>query len=102
MKSYVIMLGLNDKDSKTQKYDTVEAYKIAQNLVVSRIGFGTISQAYGVYTHNDGTPIIEVSLRIEIAGVERSKIVGLVEILKETFNQESVMLQELETNVNFI
>ena len=103
MKSYMILLGLNDKDSKTQKYDTIEAYKIASNLVLSRIGFGTISQAYGVYTHEDGTPVVETSLRIEIAGDGlRAKVTGLIESLKEVFNQGSVMLSETESTVSFV
>lgn len=102
MKTYTILLGLNDKDSKTQKYDTIEAYKIANNLVLSRIGYGTISQAYGVYTHEDGTPVVEVSLRIEIAGAERPKVTSMIEALKEVFNQESVMLSETESAVSFV
>lgn len=103
MKTYTILLGLNDKDSKTQKYDTIEAYKVANNLVLSRIGYGTISQAYGVYTHDDGTPVVEVSLRIEIAGDGiRAKVTGLIESLKEVFNQESVMLSETESAVSFV
>ena len=103
MKSYTILLGLNDKDSKTQKYDTIEAYKIANNLVLSRIGFGTISQAYGVYTHEDGTPVVENSLRIEIAGDGlQDKVNSLIKALKETFNQESVMLSVTESAISFI
>lgn len=103
MKNYTILLGLNDKDSKTQKYDTIEAYKIANNLVLSRIGYGTISQAYGIYTHEDGTPVVETSLRIEIAGDDiRPKVTGLIESLKEVFNQESVMLSETESAISFI
>lgn len=103
MKTYTILLGLNDKDSKTQKYDTIEAYKVTNNLVLSRIGFGTISQAYGVYTHEDGTPVVETSLRIEIAGDDiRPKVTGLIESLKEVFNQESVMLSETESAVSYL
>lgn len=103
MKTYTILLGLNDKDSKTQKYDTIEAYKVTNNLVLSRIGFGTISQAYGVYTHEDGTPVIETSLRIEVAGDGiRPKVTSLIESLKEVFNQESVMLSETETAVSYL
>lgn len=103
MKNYTILLGLNDKDSKTQKYDTIEAYKIANNLVLSRIGFGTISQAYGIYTHEDGTPVMEMSLRIEIAGDElQDKVNGLIKALKEVFNQESVMLSVTESAISFI
>lgn len=103
MKNYTILLGLNDKDSKAQKYDTIEAYKIANNLVLSRIGFGTISGAYGIYTHADGTPVMETSLRIEIAGDElREKIVSLCNALKEVFNQESVMLTVTDSTINFI
>lgn len=54
-------------------------------------------------TKKDGTPVVETSLRIEIAGDNlRPKVTGLIESLKEVFNQESVMLSETESAVSYL
>lgn len=96
MKRYTLYLGLNDKDSKTQKIDTIEAYKIVENLLASMFDGGTIFNAHGVYKHDDNTIVIENTLRIEILEFENSildNVREFVRILKSTFNQESIAVQ---------
>ena len=96
MKRYTIYLGLNDKETKTQKIDTVEAYKVVENLLVSMFDGGTIFNAHGVYKHNDNTVVIENTLRIEILEFDNSildNVRNFVNILKADFNQESIAVQ---------
>lgn len=95
-------LGLNDKDTKIQKYDTVEAYKIVTNEVASRFGGGTISAADGIYRHADGTIVIEKTLRIELLFIERPAVVEFANELKRMFNQESVAIQWESVNSELI
>ena len=66
----ILFVGLFDKDSKAQEVTTLDAYKVASNLVTDIIGFGTITEAVGIYTHDDGTIVNEPTLRIEVSGVE--------------------------------
>ena len=49
----ILFVGLFDKDSKAQEVTTLDAYKVASNLVTDIIGFGTITEAVGIYTHDD-------------------------------------------------
>lgn len=96
MKRYTLYLGLNDKDTKTQKIDTIEAYKIVENLLASMFDGGTIFNAHGVYKHDDNTIVIENTLRIEILEFDNSildNVREFVRILKNTFNQESIAVQ---------
>lgn len=95
-KKYTLYLGLNDKDTKTQKIATVEAYKIVSNIIASRFDGGTIFEAVGIYKHEDGTLVKETTLRIELLFVERSEVKDFVATLKEIFNQESVAVDESE------
>lgn len=94
MKKHTLYLGLNDKDTKTQLINTIEAYKIVSNILAADFGGGTIFEAQGIYKHDDGTIVFEKTLRIEILFAETSQIKTLVNTLKKVFNQESVAVQE--------
>ena len=96
MKRYTLYLGLNDQHTKQQKIDTIEAYKIVSNLIAQRFDGGTIFNAQGIYHHDDGSIVIENTLRIEILEFDVSIIDSIKEFvstLKEIFNQESVAVQ---------
>lgn len=94
MKKHTLYLGLNDKDTKTQLINTIEAYKIVSNILAADFGGGTIFEAQGIYKHDDGTIVFEKTLRIEILFAETPQIKALVTTLKKIFNQESVAVQE--------
>ena len=102
MKKIIIFLGLFDKDSKAQEISTLDAYKIASNLLTDIIGFGTITEAHGIYTHNDGTVVDEPTLRIEVSNIETEPMKRLAIALKQAFNQESVAFEVVNTDFNFI
>ena len=95
-KKYTLYVGLNDKDTKTQKIDTIEAYKIIENLLVNKVDGGTIFEANGVYKHEDGTVVIEKTLRVEIMFATDTQIKEIVEYLKIILNQESIAVQKEE------
>lgn len=102
MTKFILFLGLFDKDSKAQEISTLNAFKIASNLVTDIVGYGTITEAMGIYTHDDGTIVNEPTLRIEITGSELEKIKRLAIALKQAFNQESVALEKVNSDFNFI
>lgn len=91
MEKYTLNLGLNDKDTKTQKISTLDAYKMIENLIKS-LGFegASIYECTGLYKHESGEYVKETSLRIELLFAEESNVRKLVSILKSVFNQESV------------
>lgn len=95
---FTIYLGLNDKDTKRQEITTLNAYKIAVNI----IGDCSISELTGYYTHNDNEVVIERSLKIEVFGNTESDIKTIAEQLKTTFNQERVIIQKQIVDSLFI
>ena len=97
MTKTTLYIGLNDKDSKTQKINTVEAIKILTNLLVD-IGGATIYNATGIYTHENGDIIIENTLRVELIGIEENIILNKIKVLKLLFSQESIIKQTEEIN----
>ena len=84
---YTLYIGLNDKDSKVQEINTLDAYKIVGRLV----GDCTIKEARGLYTHKDGTQFLETTLIVEIIDFAGTlNVCPLVQTLKTALNQESI------------
>ena len=102
MQKFIIYVGLNDKDTKNQEITTLDAYKVATNIFVEYTGGATISEARGIYTHDDGTIVTEITLRCEIFGANTEQIKSAVEQIKIALNQESVAVEEIETNSIFM
>ena len=69
MTKYTLYIGLNDKETKQQRIDTLEASKIVQNVLTDTTGGGTIYSATGVYKHDNGAVVIENTLRVELVAV---------------------------------
>lgn len=102
MKKITLYVGLNDKDSKTQKITTVQAFKMLSNLCLMYTEGATIYDARGIYKHNDGTTIAENTLRIEIFDPVENNIMPLIKTIKKALNQESIGIETTETITNFI
>lgn len=91
---YSLYIGLNDKDTKIQKIDTLEAYKILCNIIkrYNIEGF-TVYNAHGFFVHQDGTFTIENTLKVELMFVDNKTIDELIKECKIVFNQECIIKQ---------
>ena len=98
----ILFVGLFDKDSKAQEISTLDAYKVASNLLCDIIGFGTITEAMGVYTHDDGTIVQEPTLRIEVSNIDIESMKRLAIALKQALNQESVGFEVVKSDFDFV
>ena len=102
MNKYTLYIGLNDKETKRQQLDNLEAAKIVQNILTDKTGGGTIFNATGVYKHADGTIIIENTLRVEIVAAALEAVKEAINIIKTALNQESIILQTEHVESVFI
>lgn len=93
MEKFTLYLGLNDKDKKVQLINTIEAYKICNNILMHYTDGATVFEASGIYRHEDGTFTIEKTLRIELLFVDKKTVLNIVDDLKKAFNQESIAVQ---------
>lgn len=92
---YTLYIGLNDKDSKVQEISTLDAYKMVGALV----GDCTIQEARGLYTHKDGTQVLETTLIVQIIDFSgKMDIAPVVETIKKALNQESVAVIREQVN----
>jgi hypothetical protein len=88
-------------DTKIQQFTTLEAYKVAQNILTTKTPGATISEASGIYKHDDGTVVVEPSLRIEVVGVDRDTVEQIVKELKSVLNQESILVETSRVTISF-
>ena len=98
----VLYIGLNDKDSKRQEIDTITAFKLVSRVIREKCGGGTITQATGIYTHENGEIVEETTLKVEIFGQPLQPVLDACEFLKTALNQESIALNEIITKSRFI
>lgn len=98
----ILYVGLFDKESKAQEISTLDAFKVASNLLADIIGFGTITEAHGIYTHNNGVLVDEPTLRIEVSDIDRESMKRLALALKAAFNQESIAFEVVKTDFTFV
>lgn len=80
----IYFIGLNDKDTKKQEIPTDEAVKIIVDTIPQDF---TFSICNGVYTHEDGSKVCEVTIKIE--SIKRLK--NEMSKLKKVFNQECIL-----------
>lgn len=90
----VLFVGLFDKDTKTQKIDSLTAANIINNIIITNgLDGATVSNATGIYKHENGQIIIEPSVRIELLFATEKQIKNICEAIKTALNQESVVLE---------
>lgn len=103
MKKYTYYLGLNDKDTKTQKVNTYCTMVELQELVANKLGGGSLSTTNGIFKHADGTIVYETTIKIESLEFRESQVfIDFAKELKAKYNQESVLLEIVEVDAQFI
>lgn len=104
MRRYTLTIGLFDKDTKKQKFSHALARNIVSQLITETIGYGTIYNGDGIYTHVNGEVVVEPSVVFFVDGEKdlKDKVVNLAWNVKKALNQESVMLEETAVKMEFI
>ena len=92
MKKVDIYVGLNDQDSKVQKFDTAKYVSILKNVCISyRVPF-SFSLIEGGYIHESGEYTQETTLVLSLIGAERGTVEEIARDLCVFFHQESVLI----------
>ena len=99
MFNYVIIAGLNDKDSKQQEITTDAARAI---IVLKYAGGATLTDCRGIYTHDDGQIVFETSIKIEVGGIDEENALQIAADVKAALNQESIYFSKFAASVDFI
>lgn len=84
---YTLSIGLADKDTKTQLIETKDAIGMIQDVCKDCT---IINNVNGAYTHDDGTPVKENTLLVQLLFKQENEVENYVETLKKLLNQESI------------
>ena len=87
---YTLYVGLNDKDSKVQEIPTDQA----QDIINTICGDNTTQVVKGHYTHDDGTQVNEITLKVELLFKKDEQVLNMIKKIKKQLNQESVALSK--------
>lgn len=98
MTKYELIMGLNDQDTKKQEIPTIDALKKVKSYIAGKFGGATVSMAQGIYQHENGDVVTEMSVKVELLFAEEKQIREAVKYLKEEFNQESLVVQKYEVS----
>lgn len=90
---YTVYIGLNDRTTRRQDIRTERAVELISEAVRTFFGFGTITTATGVYTHDDGTPVVETTVVVSVTGVDADTVAHFAKAARDAFNQESVYIE---------
>lgn len=102
MEKVNFFIGLNDKDTKRQIIDTLEASKMVTNLCVEMFGGATIYNAVGVYKHDNGVVVTENTLHVVLFDSDKEKIDRFISMVKIMLNQESLVMQIETVNSSYV
>ena len=87
-----IYIGLNDQDTKEQKFETSRYVALLKKVCISyRVPF-SFSLIEGGYIHESGEYTQETTLVLSLIGVERAVIEEIARDLCAFFHQESVLI----------
>lgn len=98
----VVTVGLFDQKTKKQEINTADALEAVTRYVIDHCGGGTITTGNGVYTHDDGTIVVEPSIIIKIVGAKFEQIGKFVKDIQTFLNQESVLVEITENKYCFV
>lgn len=87
-----IYIGLNDQDTKIQKFETSKYISILKNVCISyKVPF-SLNVIDGGYIHENGEYTSEKTLVLSLIGIEKNTVEEIAKDLCTFFHQESVMI----------
>jgi hypothetical protein len=102
MTKHILTIGLNDKDTYTQKFDTITAYKMIEQILSPRTNGYTMYETNGGYMHDNGTFISEKSIRIELMFISQTQVFIIADLIKQQLNQETIAYETITSNSKLI
>lgn len=99
---YEFYIGLNDMDTKRQKFDDAVYERIILNVCRGYKVSYSISSVKGGYIHEDGTVEKENSVKLLILGIDDTTAEEIAKDLCVFLNQESIMILKTYVDEWFI
>ena len=100
--TYIMTVGLNDKNTKTQLVTTEEAEAMIAEYIAANFLGGTLYPCKGVYKHENGVTVKENSFTILLANITREDATKAADFFKLALNQESIGILPINAEMDFV
>lgn len=91
---YTLYIGLNDKDTATQKITTEDARAIVDEICLKHVGGFTSLEAQGGWTDDEGVIVRENTLVYVFYGADEAQITAVMDEVLIALNQSSVLMRK--------
>lgn len=98
---YTLYIGLNDKDTYTQKISTAEAEKKVNAIALKYVDGFTEYGGKGAYKDNNGVVTYENTLIYTFNSATEDQIKKIMEEVLKELNQNSVLLEKQKVGYEF-
>ena len=102
MKETTIFVGLNDAETREQKYNTEKYVNTLKSVCRSHHTAFTMDIVEGGYFHEDGQYIEETSLVAQLIDTDPEVVRKIAQELRSLFHQESVLVIENHISGYFV
>ena len=102
MKQQTIYIGLNDAETREQRFDTEKYVSILKRVCRSYAVAFSMHMLDGGYFHDDGTYVEEKTLALSMIDVDEGIVSEIAKDLCAFFHQESVMVTSSPVDVVFV
>ena len=102
MKKTEIYIGLNDADTKEQKFETSKYLSILKDACINYQVPFSVNVIEGGFIHESGEYTQETTLVLTLLDVEEDKIENIAKDLCAFFHQESVLVTSCNMDVSIV
>ena len=98
-----LYIGLNDKDTKCQEITNLDAKTEISRILFKYFPDGfTLQECQGLYKHEDGTVVCENTIKVIILDCNYIDSLAAVDHLKRKLNQECIVIECINSYINFV
>ncbi len=98
---YTMYIGLNDKDTYTQRISYEEAEKKVSNIALKYVDGFTARVGKGAYKDEKGVITHENSLVIEFYNATDQQMKAIMDEILQELNQNSILIEKEKVNYDF-
>lgn len=97
-----LFIGCNDRDTKKQEKSCAEIKELIHDiLALHNFNAYTLQSASGVFTHEDGAVVNENTYIITLVNAP-ANLGYVIDNFKIALNQESIMVEQHQSRIEFI
>ncbi len=98
---YVIHIGLNDKDTNTQKYTIEEASQIVNTICERYVDGYSCVQMNGGWGKDEDTYVKEKTLVYEFVNAQKEQVQQIMDEAVVELNQECILFEQQEVDYSY-